>query len=416
MSEKKDVAIVRDLAARYAECAAKPVQEERRRLWTAHFSLQPVPRTPVLATYGMWNVWCREMFGDHALKCVDPFFRRHERTLRMMLFHDTIGDDFILEPWLTQGAVLQGNWLSPWGLEQRREETGVEGGAWRFDPPLRIWADACRMRPTPHSIDEAETARRADRLRQAVGDILPVDVPRGTFYSGFNADISTHLTRLRGLEPLMMDMYDHPRELHQVLAFMRDAILADNQAAEAAGDYSLTTQSNQAMTYAQELERPALNSGPRPRRALWGFCAAQEFTLISPEFHEAFLFRYQIPLLEHFGLVHYGCCEDLTGKISMLRQLKNLRSIAVAPRADIARCAEQIGRDYVLSWRPSPADMVCCGWDADRVRIIIRHGLDVSRGCAVHILLKDVETLQGEPDRLARWVQIVRDVMGCALP
>lgn len=138
--------------------------------------------------------------------------------------------------------------------------------------------------------------------------------------------------------------------------------------------------------------------------------------MISPEFHEAFLFRYQIPILEHFGLVHYGCCEDLTGKIPMLRQLKNLRSIAVAPRADLARCAEQIGRDYVLSWRPSPADMVCCGWDADRVRTIIRHGLDVGRGCAVHILLKDVETLQGAPDRLARWVRIVRDVMERTAP
>ena len=72
------------------------------------------------------------------------------------------------------------------------------------------------------------------------------------------------------------------------------------------------------------------NSGPRKRKDLWGFCAAQEFTLVSPAFHEEFLLRYQRPIYEQFGLVHYGCCENLTHKIDMLRSIKNLRSIAVS--------------------------------------------------------------------------------------
>ncbi len=41
----------------------------------------------------------------------------------------------------------------------------------------------------------------------------------------------------------------------------------------------------------------------------------------------------------------------------MLRQFPNLRNIVVTPRADVRRCAEQIGTDYVISWRPNPADM-----------------------------------------------------------
>lgn len=409
MNSSKDIKILRDLAKQYAGIAAKPVQQKRRDLWAAHFGLQKT-RPLVLVTYGMWNVWCREVFGDAAMQCADPFYRAHERTLRMNIFHDSIGDDYIQEPWIAQSASVKGSWDRPWGILQGRHDSAMEGGAWKFDPPIKDWQDTAKLAATPHQIDEEDTARNVARISEAVGDILPIDVVREPFYSGFNADISTHLARLRGLETLMTDMYEYPDELHKLLAFMRDGILANTQAAEDAGDYSLTGQQNQALTYAQGLERPAPNSGARQRKQLWGFCAAQEFTLISPEFHEEFMFRYQRPIMEHFGLVHYGCCEDLTRKIDMLRSLKNLRSIAVAPLANVAKCAEQIGTDYALSWRPNPTDMVCCGWNEDRIRSIVRHGLDASKGCFVHLHLKDVETVEGDPTRLSRWATIVRSI------
>ena len=65
---------------------------------------------------------------------------------------------------------------------------------------------------------------------------------------------------------------------------------------------------------------------------------------------EEFLLRYQLPILRRFGLTAYGWCEDLTHKIDMLRQIPNLRRIAVSPFAGVARCAEQIGADYALSF------------------------------------------------------------------
>ena len=66
----------------------------------------------------------------------------------------------------------------------------------------------------------------------------------------------------------------------------------------------------------------------------------------------------------------------------------------------------------MISWRPNPADMVCCGFDEALIRRIIGNGLAACRGCRVHIHLKDVETVQGDPGRLKRWVRIVRDVAG----
>lgn len=406
---KKDAEVVRALAEKYAEIAAKPVQEERRVLWRDLNSLKPT-RPLVLATYGMWNVWCREVFGDDTLVCEDPACREYERYLRMLVFQDEVGDDFIVEPWITLRAAMRRASPGMWGVPYAHAAP-QEGGSWKFDPPLKDWADMAKLTPPVHAVDEAKTAHDAERFRDIVGDLVEVDIDRRPLCQNFQGDISYDVAQMRGLEQLMVDMYESPEDLHELLAFLRDGILANQAQAEAAGDYSLTSQQNQAMTYAGELEAPRANSGPRKRKDLWGFLAAQEFTLISPEMHEEFLLRYQAPIAANFGLVHYGCCENLTRKIDMLRKIPNLRSIAVTPTADVARCAEQIGTDYVISWRPNPTDMVCCGFDENRIRRIIREGLECMRGYHVNIHLKDVETVEGETDRLSRWVRIVREVI-----
>lgn len=406
----RDVSIVRDLAKQVAEVAALPIQEERRRLWSDHFSLKRT-RVPILADFGMWNVWCREVFSDARMACSDPFYRGYERVLRMRLFqHERVGDDTIQEPWISLMAAVKGSWGELWGMPEAMHAAGVEGGAASFDPPLKDWADVDRLRMTHHQVDEEETQRRVARLQEAVDGILEIDVQRSPAYIGFMADIATSLAKLRGLETLMMDMYEFPGELHRLLAFMRDGILQNHREAEEAGHFTLTTGHNQAAPYAGELEWPKANSGPRRRRDIWGFAAAQEYTLISPEFHDEFLFQYQKPVYEQFGLVHYGCCEDLGRKIGLLRSLKNLRSIAVTPVADVAQCATQIGADYAISWRPNPTDMVCYGYDEGRVRRIIRQGLEACRGGYPHIHLKDVETLEGDLTRLGRWVKVAQEV------
>jgi hypothetical protein len=298
-----------------------------------------------------------------------------------------------------------------WGAPENRVQPQFEGGAYKPRPFINNWTDVEKLTAPHHEIDEERTACRVQRLGDAIGDILEIDVDRRPALYSYAADISTTIAALRGLDQLMFDMYDAPDKLHGLLAFLRDGIMMNQTEAEDAGDFRLTTQRNQAMPYAKELERPRPNSAPRIRSALWGYCAAQEFALVSPEFHDEFLFQYQRPIMQNYGLVSYGCCEDLTRKIDMLRQLENLRCIAVTPAADLRRCAEQIGRDYVISWRPNPTDMVCAGWDERRVQSIIREGMDICKDGFAHIILKDVETVQGQPDRLARWTYIAREIV-----
>ncbi|MDD5688286.1 MAG: hypothetical protein PHE88_10690 [Elusimicrobia bacterium] len=407
-TNKEDIQILRDLAKQYAEICANPIQEEKRKLWSDHFSLKKT-RPPILVSFGMWNLWCREVFADKAMKCKDSFYRNRERILRLKLFHNSIGDDCVFEPWITLDAS-RGLWKEEWGVKVDRHTSSLDGGACKYDPPIKDWSDVKKLKALHPQVYEKDTKIRYSKLYDAIGDILTIDVSRDPIYFGFGADISTDLGKLRGIETFMLDMYESPKELHNLLAFMRDGILTNNQEAEDAGHYSLTLHSNQAMPYVNELSWPKPNT-PCKRKDLWAFFAAQEFTLVSPEFHDEFLFQYQIPIMEKYGLVHYGCCEDLTRKIGMLRKLKNLRSIAVTPVANLNKCVEQIGNDYVVSWRPNPTDMVCASWDENQIKKIIDDGKESCKNNIYHILLKDVETCQGEPDRLARWIKIVRNIV-----
>lgn len=405
-----DRSVLRDLASQYAEIATCPEQERKRRLWSEHFSLRST-RIPILATFGMHNVWCREIFADSRMRCSDPFFRAYERMLRMQLFqHREVCDDSIADPWIPMRAHMISDPVGLWGVPETMRKSAVEGGAAAFDPPLKSWDDMVKIRMTHHAVDEEATARDLERLAAVFDGILPIDVNRTPVYTGFRADISTTLAKLRGLEQLMLDMYENPNALHRLLAVMRDGILTNNLEAENAGHFALTSGQNQAPSYAADLEPPRPNSGPRSRRDVWGFCAAQEFALISPAFHQEFLLQYQKPIYESFGWVHYGCCEDLTRKIDLLREWKNVRSIAVGPTADVRRCAESIGTDFVISWRPNPTDMVCAGYDEDRITRMVRNTLDVCRGTYLHIHLKDVETLEGDTARLGRWVRRMRSL------
>lgn len=405
MTNTKDVQILRELASKYAEVAARPIQTERRDLWRKHNSLKKT-RIPVHV-----RGFPEHEIPEMKLVCEDPFYRRHEHQLRWFLFQDSIGDDYVFTPWITQRAHVISPPHSIWGVPIGRIPS-PEGhrGSWMFDPPIRNLEDIDKLAVPHHAIDEEATTRDVDKITDAIGDIITINVDRGPEYLSFSGDISTYLGYIRGLEQVFWDMMDNPEWLHRLLAFMRDGILKAQDEAEKAGDFRLCNHINQVMPYAEELPLVEANSEPVTRDKLWNFTAAQEFTLISPEMHYEFLLQYQMPIMEKYGLVAYGCCEDLTGKIDMLRKIPNLRRIAVTPVANVKRCAEQIGTDYVISWRPNPAQTVCLGFDPDHIRDYTKQALEDSKGCFVDITLKDISTVEGEPQRLKEWVRITREV------
>ncbi len=398
-----DKIILRELAKQYSEICTQPIQDERRTLWRQHNSLK-VTRPLIYVRAFAWT----EMPESECL-CEDPFARQYEDFFRRHLFWNTLNDDSIFEPWVTIQArrICNG-----WGIAGQRQFGDEPGGSFKMDYPIKDLSDIEKLRTPWHEIDEAGTSEDVWRLSGVIGDIITIDVDRGPAYRMWTGDISTDLGYLRGIEHFMMDMMDNPEWLHHLVKFMSDGILKTHEEAEAAGDWGLGAHQNQAMPYAEELKNPAANVNGVKRSQLWGYMAAQELTAVSPAMHNEFMLQHQLPILKTFGLVAYGCCEDLTNKIDMLRQIPNLRRIAVSPFANVARCAEQIGQDYVLSYRPSPADMVSYGFDQARIRSILKRDLEACRGGHVDITLKDVETVEKDPGRIKKWVTLTREVTG----
>ncbi len=394
-----------DLATQVREIARSDAMEGKRRLWRRQNSFQG-ERPLIYVRAFAFDEW----FDESVLKCVDPMLRAYERQLHMTLWRSRLGDDYIVEPWLEMGASYVMPNGERWGVPVSLGEKPVRGGAAAFRPLLTEEDFSC-LRAAPYVVDEEATALRREKLEAALGGALPVFVSRQGPYTMWSGDISTDLAKLRGLEQIMWDVYDNPEWLHSLLAFMRDSILENHAQAEAAGGYSLADHQNQCMPYAMEMEDPDPAVTGVPRRRLWRFLAAQEFTGFSPEMFWEFILQYQQPILEAFGLTAYGCCEDLTGVIPYLRRIRNLRRIAVSPFANARRCAELIGRDYILSWRPNPSLMLATGLDEDLVRRHMREHFAVFRENrnAFDITLKDVETVSHRPENVRRWTEIVRE-------
>ena len=400
MINPSDKSILRGLAEQYRQISDDSIQMPRRRAWSRLNSL--LDHKPLIYV----RAFAAKERADCRLVTKDPLARRMEQFFRYQLAWYGLGDDSIFEPYITLPAVFA---HAGWGYDVKLTRVDVDGGSFKADYPITDLNDLSGFVDPVHKINEEKTLQMFEAANDAVGDILPVVIDRTPFYTMWHGDIATDLGYLRGMENFMLDIMDTPDELKRLCERMGHGVLSVHEQAEAAGDWSLLSHRNQAMPYAEELPWPAIDK-PVKRKQLWGFMAAQEFALISPEHHDEFLLQYQLPILKEFGLVAYGCCEDLTRKIDMLKQIPNLRRISVSPFANVEKCAEASGGKYVLSFRPRPAHLVGDNWK-EVARNDLQQGIETLKGTSFDITLKDVETLEGDQNRAKEWVQLARETI-----
>jgi hypothetical protein len=180
-----DVTLLRDLAREYVAACQAPDQTELRALWRQHNSLQPT-RPLIYVRACAWE----EMPASTCL-CQDPLLRHYDNFFRYHLFWNSLGDDSIFEPWVTVQAV---HGCSGWGVEAHRLTSEDHArGSYKVDYPIRDPDDVVRLRAPRHEIDEEATAAAVARVEDALGEIIDVNVDRGSVYRTWSADISTDL-------------------------------------------------------------------------------------------------------------------------------------------------------------------------------------------------------------------------------
>ncbi len=127
--------------------------------------------------------------------------------------------------------------------------------------------------------------------------------------------------------------------------------------------------------------------------------------------HWEFALQHDLRWLARWGLTYYGCCEPLDRKIDILRRIPNLRKISVSPWCNTAGMVAKVGRDYVMSRKPSPAILAEDQWHPERARQDLCAFLDAARGCHVELIMKDISTVRYQPQRLWEWARIAAEVV-----
>jgi hypothetical protein len=124
---------------------------------------------------------------------------------------------------------------------------------------------------------------------------------------------------------------------------------------------------------------------------------------------QEFIFPYQLPIVQRFGLNCYGCCEPLDKRWHVVKRFPRLRRISVSPWANVEKMAEYLGSDYIFSYKPAPAELARPTIDENRIRKELRRVLEITRGCRVEVIMKDNHTLGNHPENAIRWCRIAQE-------
>ena len=387
--------VVRDLARKVIEIAHEPRMEGILQRWRDVNALRKPDRAPV---------WCRpvgcwsEILPQEALVCTDKWLRGLEYSFRQTLYKRELADDNPVYPYFTVNGVFDIDPPNRWGVDVHRHSSGVSGGAWAYDAPLQSEEDFDRLVMPSFTWNQAATDERIEQMSDLLGDIAPVKLGVGP--SG-SATLGTAAADLRGLQQTMVDMLDRPDLLHRLMAYLRDSVLRAMDAAEATG--KLTPNGHGPMTESDPIG-PESVDGRYTLQNCWCMANSQEFDAVSPAAWEEFCLDYQKPIFERYGLVGYGCCENLTTKIDGVLSIPNLRIFTCSAWTNLDVLMEKVGTRYCIMWRQKASDVVYC--DEDKVEKDLLDGARRLQGHYYQIVLRELQTLAGNMDRLHVWTRM----------
>jgi len=408
---KIDREILRPLAGELAEIAALDVHAEKAAMWTRTNKLQD-ERPMVWMNEIPWH----EMNVDDelTLRCADESCRRLELEMRQTLYQwrhmpcDMIVSDYLICPLAVEDTGF--------GLDEDIEiaTTDPENDvvSRRFHRQICEPQDIAKIVNTVVTHDQAASEQRYQVMCDTFGDIMPVRKVgvKGRWFAPWD-----ELIRWWGVQEALMDLALRPQMVNDIYSRLVDVYI--DRLDQWTGLNVLTPNNDNTRVgsggYAYTDELPGEDFDPdhiTPKN-LWGSATAQIFSEVSPEMHWEFALRHEMRYLERWGLTYYGCCEPLDIKMGILRKIPNLRKISMSPWIDPQRAADEVGEDYVFSFKPSPAILAEDRWRGDQARRELTDVLDKAGGCHVEIIMKDISTVRREPQRLWEWEKIVMEVV-----
>jgi len=409
MPSQHDVSVLRSLAANVREIAELPIQEEKRRLWRRLNALQP-ERPMVMIDQVCWNELNTE--EPLVLKCEDPECRTYEQRLRRTLYQwEHFPADMVVEPYISVSKAVYNTGFGVQVEEEVIATSSVDGIlAHRFHNQFETEADLEKLQTPKISHDENETARQLAFAQEVFEDILPVKLDGVEPYLSIWDPISTWM----GVENALFALIERPEYMHRLVTKMTEGYLSMlNQMEELGVLCAPQTIIHCTGAYTDELPAPDYNPLKPRTKDIWMFGLAQMFSTVSPETFYEFEVQYTSRICERFGLVYYGCCDPLDGKMNEVRQIPHVRKVSMSPWVNQERGAEEIGHQFVFSRKPNPAFLAEATFDPELIRrdLIMTKDICARNNCPLEFILKDISTVRYEPARLDRWNKIAMEIV-----
>jgi hypothetical protein len=400
----RDVQIVRELGKRVAEIASLPVQEEKRRLWRALNGLKP-ERPMVMIDQLPWHEM--DVDGELVIRCEDDFCRSLERYFRRTLYlWKYMPADMVIESYVEVNKVIHG---LDFGMKVEEHTLSTDPMnsvvSHKFEDQLRTEEDLEKIKMPKVYYDKEATMKKLEMAHELLDGVIDVRL-QGCLPNNSSWD---QISMWKGVENILYDLIDRPNFIHKLMIRLTDAYLTMLDQLEEQGllGYGQTT-IHCTGAYTDELPAPGFNPEKPRAKDLWTYGLAQVFATVSPEIHEEFELNYCNKWFERFGLVYYGCCDPLENKMHIVREIPNLRKVSMSPWVNIEKGAEEIGKKFVFSRKPSPAFLAGTQWDPEVVEkdLVETRDICLKYGCPVEFILKDVSTVRYQPQRLWEWAKI----------
>lgn len=408
MSREKDIETVRELAKQYMEIALSDRHVKMRKRFKDSNDLKIV-RPPV-------NIeelpWWEQLNIDHMLDCVceDSELRGMEYTFKVALYREKFFkcDNFIEPFWVVGKSFSSTGNGFPSSRVQRLEKKGSVINSRHFDDVLEDESALENYHLPVITAYPENDVKNVAHVQEILGDTMPVQL-RGqmTYYSPWD-----QLSELRGVEPILIDIYERPEYLHKLMKMITDAKMAEIEQMDALGLYDPRCPAIHCTPAEVTVPNGNTEEGTFRSTDVWFRTMAQMFNTVSPEVHYEFDIQYSIPLSEKFAYTYYGCCEPLSDRLDMIKRYKNLRKVGCSPWSDVNVTAEELGGNYVLSKKPNPA-YVALSTDPEVVRKETEETVQacIRNGTPCDITLKDISTVSNKPENLIIWAETVSGVL-----
>ncbi|MDD4772157.1 MAG: uroporphyrinogen decarboxylase family protein [Eubacteriales bacterium] len=367
---------IRDLARRKLELANTPYMQNLVKEWTAHNDLRG---SRPMIHFEMGTVGDR---GFHyECRCTSDDARHIEWVLgESMQNHFMVGDD---RPVTGDFYVGYGSWMKLFDLNPSR--TNTDGVGFHINAVIENLDSLDQIKPSPMGFDEGSLGRSQEYYGDILGDIL--DIRGGMGSIGISP--TNNLVQLMTMENMFTEIYDNPDNFHEMMNRL----------------------TNDYITYMNELERRGTLLPCRGNN--WGYMDSQETVGVSPAMFKEFFYPYYKRMSEKFGLLSYGCCEQVHAYWKdSLSKFENLRKILISPWCDEEYMGDQLrGSKVIYHRKPSPLDIGGTEYDLDEegFREHIRTTMRAAKGCKLEITFRDTYTLKGNPGKPRSAVEIVRE-------